>query len=359
MREYLTLCECGRALQVFSTGAIDMTQIARSAVFIGFDSLCRQHGLNPQSLLRRCGLDPVVLRRRDLYVPYARFAQALNLAASEASLPSFGLQLIEYHDYLVLGPFGLLLAQADNFAEVLKLTQQYVHLHAQGIALRAELESDQLRVEYHLQLQGSVDLRQLRELGLGVVQRSMATLFQADWQPRQLLISHACLGEPADYARVFNCPVQFERPFSAFIVDADTLGLRPVEQRSQLKSHLIEEFAESQQLPADIPGQIHYILQSILSTGEASLGVVARLLDQHPRSLQQALQAQGQSFRRILDQVRYAEAKQQLRLSTKSITDLALNLGYADETAFSRAFKRWSGQAPQHWRKQAVAARSQ
>ncbi|MNJ79487.1 DNA-binding transcriptional activator FeaR [compost metagenome] len=49
--------------------------------------------------------------------------------------------------------------------------------------------------------------------------------------------------------------------------------------------------------------------------------------------------------------MRYAEARQQLRLSAQSITDLALHLGYADETAFSRAFKRWSGTAPQLWRK--------
>ena len=75
-------------------------------------------------------------------------------------------------------------------------------------------------------------------------------------------------------------------------------------------------------------------------------------LGRHPRSLPLALQAQGQSFRRVLDQVCYAEAQQQLRLSAQSITDLALRLGYADETAFSRAFKRWSGHAPQAWRKQ-------
>ncbi|CAM5308115.1 hypothetical protein SSTU70S_06289 [Stutzerimonas stutzeri] len=99
------------------------------------DSLCRRYDLNPHELLRRCDLDPLALRRPDLYVPYASFARALNLAAAEGPAPSFGLQLSEYHDYLVLGPFGLLLAQSENFAEVLKLTQQYVHLHAQGIAL--------------------------------------------------------------------------------------------------------------------------------------------------------------------------------------------------------------------------------
>ncbi len=328
-----------------------MTQIARSAVFIGFDSLCRRHGLNPHELLRRCELDPLVLRRPDLYVPYARFAQALNLAAAEGPAPSFGLQLSEYHDYLVFGPFGLLLAQADSFAEVLKLTQQYVHLHAQGISLHLQTQGEQLRVEYRLQLQEPVDLRQLRELGLGVTQRTMAGLFAAEWQPRRLLISHAALGEPHEYARLFSCPVLFEQPCSSFVTDADIFTLRPVEQRSQLKSHLIEQFRHNSQLPTDHVERTRYILQSILSTGEARLEVVASLLGQHPRSLQLALQRQGHSFRSLLDDVRYDEARQQLRLSAQSITDLALHLGYADETAFSRAFKRWSGMAPQQWRK--------
>ena len=317
-----------------------MTQIARSAVFIGFDSLCRQHGLNPHALLQQCQLDPLLLRRQDLYLPYARFAQVLSLAAAQAECPSF----------------GLLLAQAESFADVLKLTQQYVHLHAQGIALQARLDRQHLQVEYRLQLQENVDQRQLLELGLGVVHRSMQSLFGEQWQLRQLLIRHACQGQPSDYQHFFNCPVLFEQPLTALVADPATATLRPLEQRQQLKSHLLQQYAQRHQLVDDLATRIRFVLQSILSTGEASLPVVARLLDKHPRSLQQALHAQGLNFRRLLDEVRYAEARQQLRQSNQSITDLALHLGYADETAFSRAFKRWSGQAPQPWRLAARAA---
>lgn len=328
-----------------------MTQIARSAVFIGFDSLCRRYDLNPHDLLRRCELDPLVLRRPDLYVPYAHFARALNLAAELGPAPGFGRQLSEYHDYLVLGPFGLLLAQAESFTDVLKLTQQYVHLHAQGIALHVQPWGEHLHVEYRLELQEPVDLRQLRELGLGVMQRTMARLFGEHWRPNQLLIGHAALGDPKDYARLFPCPVLFEQHGSGFVVNTDIFDLRPLEQRSQLRSHLIEQFRHSSQLPADLTERTRYILQSILSTGEARLEVVAGLLGQHPRSLQLALQRCGHSFRTLLDEVRYDEARQQLRLSAQSITDLALHLGYADETAFSRAFRRWSGMPPRQWRK--------
>ncbi|MBD9416072.1 AraC family transcriptional regulator [Pseudomonas sp. PDM16] len=327
-----------------------MTRIARSAVFIGYDSLCRKFGLNPLALLRRCGVDPVVLRRPDLYVPYAHLAQALNLAAEESGISNFGLQLSEYHDYLVFGPFGLLLAQAESFTEVLRLTQQYIHLHAQGIALRPKSEDGQLRVEYCLQLPEPVDLRQLRELGLGVVQRSMRTLFGEAWQPSRLLVGHGCMGDAAEYECFFGCPVSFEQSVSAFVTQADIDQLRPLEQRRQLKSHLIEQYAQRHHRQPDLLEQLRYTLQSILPTGDASLEVIARLLGKHPRSLQMELQTQGLSFRSLLEQVRYHEAQEQLRLSAQSITELALNLGYADESAFSRAFKRWSGLSPRQWR---------
>lgn len=330
-----------------------MPRIARSAVLVGFDNLCRDLALNPNRLLPRCGLDPLLLRRMDLYLPYARFAQALTLAAREGQCSDFGLRLSEYHDYLVLGPFGLLLSQAESFADVLKLTQQYVHLHAQGISMTPRLDSQQLQVDYCLDLQEEVDLRQLLELGVGVMHRSMRSLFGSQWQPRRVLIQHACQGEPATYEHFFGCPVAFGQPVTAIICDPQALALKPLEQRQQLKSHLLEQYARRHQVEPGLSAQIRLVLQSILSTGEASLPVVARLLDRHPRSLQQVLQSQGTSFRQLLDEVRYGEALQQLRQSNQSITDLALNLGYADETAFSRAFRRWSGQSPRSCRAEA------
>src|SRR5690606_27366626 len=134
--------------------------------------------------------------------------------------------------------------------------------------------------------------------------------------------------------------VRVNQPRDGIRAGAHTLHLRPLEQRPQLKSHLLEEYAHRHQIPGDLASRVRLILQSILSTGEASLDVVARLLGKHPRSLQYALQQQSLSFRQLLDEMRYDEARQQLQLSRQSITDLALHLGYADETAFSRAFKR-------------------
>lgn len=329
-----------------------MTQLARSAVLIGFDSLCRQLNINPQQLMLTCGLDPLLLRRPDLYLPYGRFSHLLTLAAQQGKCPSFGLRLSEYHDYLVLGPFGLMLSQADSFLEVLKLTRQYVHLHAQGILLNMEQHQDLLKITYRLDLPDASDNRQLLELGIAVVHRSMQRLFGDDWQPRHIHFFHAAMAPHRTYHTFFGCPVLFEQPDSGIVTSVTLLQRKTIEQRHELKRHLLEQYVERHHLPTDIKSRVWLILQSILPTGEAKLDVVARLLNLHPRSLQLALQAKGSSFRQLLDEVRFVEAIQQLSLSGCTITDLALQLGYADETAFSRAFKRRSGLSPSQWRKQ-------
>ena len=326
-----------------------MPQIARSAVFIGFDLLCRANGLEPSALLERCGLAPEVLRRHDLYVPYARFGQVLALAAERSGNPLFGLHLSRLHDYLILGPFGLLLAQAESFPEVLRLTRNYVHLHAQGIEMSALEQGDALELRYSLQLREHIDGRQLLELGLGVMHRSLASLFGAHWRPRRLEIRHEAQAPLEAYARFFGCEVRFGQPRNAFVTSAELMRCRPLAQQGSLASFLNSEQVG---LANDPVRQLRFVLQSILTTGEASLPVVARLLGQHPRVLQKTLRARGASFRSLLDEVRYHEARQQLRQSGQSITELALHLGYGDETAFSRAFRRWSGQSPQAWRLQ-------
>jgi len=71
----------------------------------------------------------------------------------------------------------------------------------------------------------------------------------------------------------------------------------------------------------------------------------------HERTLQRMLKQQGTSFSLLLDQVRMDIAADRLANSAVSIIQLSDYLGYADNTAFTRAFKRWYGITPMQWRK--------
>jgi len=76
-----------------------------------------------------------------------------------------------------------------------------------------------------------------------------------------------------------------------------------------------------------------------------------------PRVLYRRLAAQGLNFRELRESALQQLAEQHLRDGRLSLADVALLLGYSEQSAFTRAFKRWTGHTPTQWREEQVQAR--
>jgi AraC-like DNA-binding protein len=92
--------------------------------------------------------------------------------------------------------------------------------------------------------------------------------------------------------------------------------------------------------------------------GKTSGGDIAGALAMHRRTLNRRLRAAGTTFQQVLDEVRYAVARELLEQSSIPMHDVAAALGYASLAPFMRAFRRWSGASPGDWRKAARASRA-
>ena len=77
---------------------------------------------------------------------------------------------------------------------------------------------------------------------------------------------------------------------------------------------------------------------------------VAAVLGISERSLHRRLAAEGQPFRQLDERVRGRLAERLLGDSDLGLDAIAAQLGYSEAASFSRAFKRWTGLAPSHWR---------
>ncbi len=93
------------------------------------------------------------------------------------------------------------------------------------------------------------------------------------------------------------------------------------------------------------------MIHNRLPFGDCSLEVVAKQLAVSPRTLQNRLSEQATTFKQLVDELRRGIAQQQLLQSHVPISQLCDLLGYSDQTAFSRAFKRWFGVSPREWQK--------
>ncbi|MGD8803865.1 MAG: helix-turn-helix transcriptional regulator [Gammaproteobacteria bacterium] len=78
--------------------------------------------------------------------------------------------------------------------------------------------------------------------------------------------------------------------------------------------------------------------------------LIARELNLSERSLQRKLKERGTSFRALLDNVRKMAAIQYIKNPVNSMSDIAFLLGFSEQSAFSRAFKKWTGTSPIKYR---------
>ena len=100
--------------------------------------------------------------------------------------------------------------------------------------------------------------------------------------------------------------------------------------------------------PAELVKCVRAVLRK--ERGKRCLGVdIARRIGMDRRSLNRHLSSQGTSFRKIYRQV-LLEASQRLLKQGASVSDVAEALGFSEISAFTRAFRRWSGETPSCWK---------
>jgi AraC-like DNA-binding protein len=100
----------------------------------------------------------------------------------------------------------------------------------------------------------------------------------------------------------------------------------------------------------DFPEQVRGLLRTALLTGHGNAEQVATFFSVHSRTLNRRLNAFGTNFHELRDEACFQTARQMREMSDRDVAQIAAGLDYADASAFTRAFRRWSGTTPARWR---------
>ncbi|MFJ7158379.1 AraC family transcriptional regulator [Streptomyces sp. NPDC101118] len=158
-----------------------------------------------------------------------------------------------------------------------------------------------------------------------------------------------------EYEVLFDCPVRFGRPRTGAVFDAHWLTAPLVRDEAELDALL-------RRAPFDLLGRPEYgttvaeqvrrlLTQELRSSPRLpALGEVAGRLAVSPATLRRRLQGEETSFQQLKDQVRRDAAIAGLVESGEPIAELAARLGFSEDTAFHRAFRRWTGTTPGAYR---------
>ncbi len=172
--------------------------------------------------------------------------------------------------------------------------------------------------------------------------------------PIEVWIKHAAPQSLTEHEAYFGCPVISHQPLDALLMSNETLS-RPNLLGDEgitgfLDGHLKAELAEIED-DASLVRQTKDLISRALSEGLPKMADVARGLGMSVRSYHRRLAEHGASFQTLTEETRRELALGLLQEERYSLSDVAFLTGFSEQSAFTRAFKRWMGQTPASYRK--------
>ncbi|NHZ95522.1 helix-turn-helix domain-containing protein [Massilia sp. CCM 8734] len=309
-------------------------------------------GVAPSALADAAGLPAATLERLPDSLGAADYVRLLAAGAELARDPHFGLHVGERVRLGTYSVYGLILLSCRDFGQAFQQTLRYEQLaHDLG---RSVLHLDGAQAQYEWVSNYPDGSRHLVESVFAGIRTFTNWLAGTALPAPQLEFTHAQQADGAEYARIFGALPRFGASANAAGFDAQLLGwpvpnadvgLYPVLQR-----HAEQLLRERGRDDDGVVPRVHAAIIGNLAHDRVRLATIAEELKLSPRTLQRKLSEAGASFQQVLDQARYALAMDYLRQGGLSLVDIAFLLGYQEQSAFSHAFKEWSGVNPGAWR---------
>ncbi|GEP40430.1 HTH-type transcriptional regulator VirS [Nocardioides psychrotolerans] len=332
----------------------------RSAGLRGLRETITSLGGDADHYARLGGLDPAALDADDILMPDLAAATTLELAAADLGCPDLGLRVAEHQDLSLLGPLALAIQNAPTVAEALECTSRYLFLHAPAMRLTLEPDPDGIdgvaALRYDVTAPGVAPPPQGTDLCLGSLHRAIRSLVGDDYDLRSVDLPHPPLAPPATYEAFFSAPVRFDRPSALLRFPSSLRQVRLTGSDELVRQLALDHLAE--QSPADaalLAPRVRSTIDQLLGTGAPEITAVARVLSLHPRTLQRRLADEGTSFAEILDAVRASAARRYLVTTDLPLSQVAGLIGLSEQSALTRASRRWWDQTPRAVRRAGVA----
>jgi AraC-like DNA-binding protein len=318
----------------------------------GLFELAASKGADRRLLADRAGIDPGALEDHDNRIPFANYMALMRAAKEITGEPALALHFGEAFDLSELSILGLICHASETMLDAFRQMNRYgqivVEADNQGAADRFELR----RHNGHLWI---VDNRVMPPGFPELVETTFALMICGTRQfgetpfVREVHVSHADPGYGAAYERVFRAPVRFGASWNAMRIDEAWLNhkiaLQPRYVFGVLTAHA-DTLLRRIEAGRTVRSQVESLLMPILHTGDATMEMVANKLGVSRQTLYRRLKAENVTFEQVLDGLRRELALHYLHSGRVSVNETAYLVGFSDPAAFSRAFKRWTGQSP-------------
>lgn len=313
---------------------------------------CERLGLDVAAILNSAGLTRDALEDPDRRIPAARADALWSAAYARAGDPQLALHAAEALPFGAYKVVDFLAAHSPTVGEALRR----VAAHFRLIDPRAVLEVTEgapRALVFHVRDPKTPLSPPAQEYTFAALVLRCRWCAGPTWAPDRVELTFPEPPQSAEHRRVFATEVRFGCPLPRLVLspaawEAPVRGAEPA-LLSVLEDHarrLLRELPPAD----DLPGQVRAAIAEELPGGDPSAAAIARRLAMSERTLQRRLQAENTTLAQLFDETRGAVAKAHLADPALGLAEVAWLVGFSDQSAFTRAFRRWTGSTPGAWR---------
>jgi AraC-like DNA-binding protein len=311
----------------------------------------RDFGVDPDAVIRQAGLRPHLFDNGLNVIPIAALGTLLAACKAHSRCPHFGLLVGGRGTILSLGILGRLMQHSETVGDALRSLVSNLSRRHRGIVPSLSGGDRVVAFNFSLRQPDLEGADQILDGGLAFAVNALRSLIGAEWKPKEVLLPHERPENPDPYRRHFQAPARFAQRIAAIVFPAGDLDWRIAKADPLIREMLEDRIRQIRgSSRSELSDDVRRLLQTRLINTRCSAEEIADLLAMHRRTLSRRLKGSGDGYRAITNETRFEIARQLLEHSEVPLGHIAAALGYSEASAFTRAFRRWSGRTPTAWR---------
>lgn len=313
----------------------------------------RGRDLNADELLANVGLSSSLLEMPQARVSAKHYGALWRAIAAALDDEFFG----QDSRRMKAGSFAMLchaVLGCKTLGQALERSLRFYALILDDISGSVERDAQEARIVLHERLAGASQRVFAHELLLMLLYGVSCWLVGRRIPILRTEFSYAEPVHSAEYRLMYCADLRFNRSNTLLAFEAAYLDL-PVVQNDRSAKEFLRSAPENILLKyknvSSLAARVRRRLRQCLPGMVPDFEQLAQELGMTPATLRRRLQEEGESYQSIKDQLRRDLAISYLSHSNRSVTDIALELGFAERSAFHRAFRKWTGASPGKFRR--------
>lgn len=314
------------------------------------------HGVDAQAVFAEAKITLEQIRDPNARIPARAWDVVIRRTVTQVGDPALGLSSAECWHPSYLGALGYAWLSSSTLRRGLERVQRYWRLLGEKTAAHLEDTPGGLKTVFESGRTDPVIAAVAADFIVALLV-SMCRMNSGDGlRPVMVTLKRAKPDNWQVYSTHYRCPVEFGTAEDSFILACgDVDAPLPSSNRqiaATLDSILAQQLAQLDK--TNVVARCQASLLEQLSSGEVSEEEMAQQLNMSRRTLQRKLAEVETTYQQLVDATRRDLALRYIENPNQSITDITFMLGFSQQSAFTRAFRRWTGYAPTEYRVRSV-----